>query len=285
LLIEGKKVVLSEYIVDVDEKTFESEVVLRSHEVPVIVDFWATWCGPCRTLGPLLERLTIEGGGTFRLAKVNVDENPSLAIRFGVQGIPAVKAFKNGDMVSQFVGAQPEPLVRRFISEIVPGEADKALDEARSLLATRQWVDAENAFRQIFEKEDTNSAAALGVVHSLLMQGRGSEALKILNNFPAGEEWATAEQLKPLATLVSEVESDGPYPADDPLAASLYQAGRLVVSGNHAAAMDGMLDILRQDKRYREGLVKEVMLGIFILLGDEDQMTRDYRNELASVLF
>lgn len=276
---------LSEHILDVDEKSFENEVLLRSQEVPVVVDFWAPWCGPCKVLGPLLERLAIEAGGGFRLAKVNVDENPSLAIRYGVQGIPAVKAFENGDVVSQFVGAQPEPMVRKFMERLVPSEADEELERARSLLATRHWRDAEKAFREIFELEEDNAKAALGLVESLLMLGKGQEAIKVLNNFPAGGEWATAESLKPLASLIAEVETDGPRPDDDPLAASLYQAGRLVIRGNLPGALDGMLDILRQDKRYRDGYVREVVLGIFFLLGDEDPLTREYRSELASILF
>jgi putative thioredoxin len=276
---------LSEHIQDVDEKSFENEVLLRSHDVPVVVDFWASWCGPCKVLGPLLERLAIEAGGGFRLAKVNVDENPSLAIRYGVQGIPAVKAFENGKVVSQFVGAQPEPLVRKFIERLVPSEADQALERARSLLATRHWREAEKAFREILEPDDSDAKAALGLVESLLMLGKGREAIKVLNNFPAGGEWATAERLKPLASLIAEVEGDGPRPEDDRLAAGLYQAGRLVIRGNLPGALDGMLDILRQDKRYRDGFVRDVVLGIFILLGDEDPLTREYRSELASILF
>jgi putative thioredoxin len=276
---------LSQHIVDVDEGSFENEVLMRSHDTPVVVDFWAPWCGPCKVLGPLLERLAIEAGGAFRLAKINVDENPSLAIRYGVQGIPAVKAFQEGEVVSQFVGAQPESMVRGFIERLAPEEADESLEKARSLLATRHWKQAEDAFREIYNQDDSNAKAALGLVHSLLMRGEGGEALKILNNFPSGGEWATAEKLKPLATLIAEVEENGPRPEDDPLAARTYQSGRLVIRGNIAGALDGLLDVLREDKRYRDGFVKDAILGVFILLGDEDPLTQEYRSELASVIF
>ncbi|MBM3502136.1 MAG: co-chaperone YbbN, partial [Armatimonadetes bacterium] len=110
----------SEHIRDVDEGTFSAEVLLRSHEVPVVVDFWAAWCAPCRTLGPLLERLTVEAGGAFQLAKVDVDASPNLAVRYGVRGIPAVKGFRGGEVAAEFVGAQPEPLVRRFLQRLAP---------------------------------------------------------------------------------------------------------------------------------------------------------------------
>jgi putative thioredoxin len=278
-------VTLSEHILDVSETTFEGDVLMRSHDIPVVVDFWAEWCGPCKTLGPLLERLTIEAGGAFLLAKVDVDQNPSLAMRYGVQGIPAVKAFRNGEIHSQFVGAQPEPIVRRFIENLVPSEAEQHVREAQSLLATRHWEDAEAAFREIYSEEDSNPAAALGLLKSLLMQGKGSEAERILDNFPPGTEWATAEQLRSLAQLEAEVEDNGPHPEEDALAARFYQAARLITKGNLPAGMDGLLDVLREDKRYRDGLPKDILLAIFALLGDEDALTREYRNELASVLF
>ena len=276
---------LSEFIVDVSEATFETDVLLRSHEVPVVVDFWAPWCGPCKMLSPMLERFTIEAGGSFYLAKINVDESPNLSIRYGVQGIPAVMGFVNGKVKNQFVGAQPESIVKRFIEALAPSEAELAIEEANSLLATRHWAEAEEAFSEVFSEDETNAAAALGLVKSLLMQGRGIEASEIIDRFPSGTEWAVAEQLRPLAKYMAEVEHNGPYPEDDPLAAEFYQSARLIVRGNIPAAMDGLLDLLRQDKDYRKGEPKAILLAIFQLLGEHDPLTREYRNELASILF
>lgn len=276
---------LSEHIQDVSESTFEQDVVMRSHEVPVVVDFWAPWCGPCRMLGPILERLAIEGGGRFMLARVNVDENPNLAVRYGVQGIPAVKAFRDGEVDSQFVGAQPEGTVRRFVENLSPSSAVQAVAQGLSLLGTRHWAEAEASFRDILLEDETNAAAALGLLKTLVMQGKGAQSLDLLGDFPGGTEWAEALKLKPLAELLVEAEGDPPGDEGDALAAQLHRAAELIKLGNLPAAMDGLLEILRQDKRYRSGFPKEVLLALFTILGDQDPLTRQYRDELASVLF
>lgn len=275
----------SDHILDVDEGTFEAEVLLRSHEVPVVVDFWAAWCGPCRTLSPLLERLTVEAGGAFRLAKVDVDANPNLAARYGVRGIPAVRGFRGGGVVSEFVGAQPEALVRRFLQNLAPSAESVALERARSLLATRHWPEAEQAFRALLDEEDDSPAAALGLLKSLLMQGRGREAEGLLSRFPSGAESAEAEKLRPLAQALSQAEASSASLPEAPLEAAYLHAGSLIGRGNFPAAMDGLIDVLRQDKHYRKGAPRQVLLGLFMLLGDDDPLTRQYRDELASILF
>jgi putative thioredoxin len=276
---------LSEFILDVGEADFESSVILRSHEVPVVVDFWAEWCGPCKLLGPILERQAIEAGGAFLLAKVDVDENPNLAIRYGVQGIPAVKAFADGELTAEFVGAQPEAMVQRFINQVAPSEAEKAVERAQGLLGIRKWDQAEAAFQEILSEDETNSEAALGLVKSLLIQGRGGQAKNLLDDFPPGNAWASAESLKPLAEILTEAETAEITDESDALQASLLQSARLIGMSNIPAAMDGLLEILRQDKNYKKGIPKDILLALFSLLGDDDPLTRRYRDELASVLF
>jgi putative thioredoxin len=159
------------------------------------------------------------------------------------------------------------------------------LEEGVSLLATRHWDEAETAFRDVLSKDETNAKAALGLLKSILMQGRGKEAADLVANFPPGAEWAAVEKLSPLAETLKEVEGNGPYPEDDPLEAEFYQSARLIKMGNIPAAMDGLLDLLRQDKNYRDGKPKILLLALFELLGDEDPLTRQYRDELASILF
>jgi len=271
-------------VIDVPEATFDVEVVEQSRQIPVVVDFWAEWCGPCRMLSPVLERVSRESHGAFRLVKINVDENPGLAARFGVQGIPAVKAFRNGKVVAEFVGAQPEPSVRKFIQGITPGEQDLAMEEAARLLAAQRWAEAEAAYRPV-QASTSRPAATLGLAKSLLAQGKGEEAEPLLSHLHDGPEATAAEKLQPLVRLLVQAQSAA-SPADiGKLDALFYQAGQLVAQGNISAAMDKLLEIQRQDKRYRQGEPRLVMLALFELLGDNNPLTREYRNKLASVLF
>jgi len=276
----------SQFVFESSQETFEFDVIQKSHETPVVVDFWAPWCGPCRMLGPMLERLADEADGAFLLAKINVDENPQISMRYGVQGIPAVKAFRKGEIVSEFVGAQPEPNVRKFLRELAPTEADLALEEANSMLATRHWAAAEERFRVALDSQPNNGAVALGLVRALVAQGKGNAALAYIEDFPGSSEIVEAEKLKPLAQLMAEVEgNNGHLNEEDALAAQYWQAARLLARGQHASGMDGLLEVLREDKGYQKGEPRKVLLGVFALLGDDDPLTRDYREQLASVLF
>ncbi len=274
----------SDFIVDVSEADFEYQVLAYSQQVPVIVDFWAEWCIPCRTLGPILEKLAQEAQGAFRLAKLNVDHNQNLALRYNVRSIPAVKAFRNGQVIAEFVGAQPEPKVREFLKNIVPSDVELALEKADSYMKLKQWKSAELAYREVLDKMPGQSTALLGLAKSHLIQGHVTEALGILTSFPASREFSNAETLMPLA-IALDLHRNGEIWSDDPLDAAYSRSLNLISRGNILAAMDGILDILREDKHYRNDEARRVLLGIFELLGQDDPLTKQYRQELASILF
>ena len=276
----------SEFIVDVSETDFDLQVIEYSMNIPVLVDFWAEWCKPCKFLGPILERLAEEAQGHFRLAKVNVDENPNLTFRYNIRSIPMVKAFRNGNMVAEFVGVQPEAKIREFLREVAPDQGDLKLEKALSLLESNHPSQAELLFNQVLDSKPNNNLARLGLARSLLYQGRGKEAEKLLENFPPSKEFNSADNLLPLAKELSNLDLDlKQYAANDPHDAAYYNCVRLIQKGNLEAAMDGLLDLLREDKTYGDGAARRIMVAIFEMLGDGNSLTREYRRELSSVLF
>ncbi len=273
----------SDHIIDVSETDFEYQVLEYSESTPVVVDFWAEWCIPCRTLSPILERLTAAANGSFRLAKVNVDQNPNLATRYSVRSIPAVKAFREGKVISEFTGLQSEPRVKEFIRGIAPSADDLKLEKAAALLELGKYQEAEVAFRNAMENKPEHPGIMLGLAKSLLAQGRAREAQDILNNVPPSREYAIVEKLRPLTGALLRVEN-GQFYSDDPLEAAYNHALRLIARGNIPASMDGLLDVLRQDKHYHNDEVRLSLVGLLELLGDT-AVSRQYRQELASVLF
>ncbi|MBN1147631.1 MAG: tetratricopeptide repeat protein [Anaerolineales bacterium] len=275
----------SDFIIDVTEADFEYQVLGYSKQIPVVVDFWAEWCSPCRTLGPLLENLAQEAQGAFRLAKLNVDQNPNLALRYGVHGIPIIKAFRNEEIVAELIGAQPEPRLREFLRQIAPSQSDLMLEKGLSLLDAGEIRQAEPVFRQVLKSTPESAPAQLGLAKCLLLLNQGEAARKLLAGFPANRQYKTAQALLPLAQALARPEDGAHYETSNPLDAAFDNALRLVRRGNIEAAMDGLLDILREDKHYRDGEARRTMIALLELLGDNSPLARQYRNELASVLF
>jgi putative thioredoxin len=273
-----------DYIIEVTEADFEQKVLVDSQQFPVVVDFWAEWCHPCKMLAPLLERLTIEAQGSVRLAKLNVDESQNLAIRYGVHSIPAIKAFKDGKIVSEFVGVQPESRLREFMRAIIPDPSDLILEKGNSLLELSQWKSAELAFKEVLNTTPTHSAASLGLSKALIFQGKYTDAMDILNSFPPSKEYNAALNLLLLANLLIEADKDISL-SDDPLEAAYSRSIRLFTKGNYPAAMDGLIDIIRENKTFHNGEPRLVLLALFDLFGESHPLTRQYRQELVSILF
>jgi putative thioredoxin len=275
----------SDFIVDVSETNFEYEVIAYSQNTPVVVDFWAPWCQPCKILAPMLESLAQEGQGSFRLARVNADDNPNLAMRYGVRTIPTVKAFNQGQVVGEFVGLQPEARIKEFLERLLPpSQTALSLEKGRSLLAAQDWRGAEEVYRGLETAEPGLASVRLGLVRAILAQGKGEEANFLLHIFPASREFASAQKLKPLAEMLSRAAKNE-LPDENDLDAMFRNAIRLAGRGNLEAAMDGLLEILRQDKRYRGERAKLVMLSLLELYDPADSVARQYRNEFAMVLF
>jgi putative thioredoxin len=279
----------SKHVYDVEDATFQAAVIDRSHTVPVVVDFWAPWCGPCRQLGPLLERLADQYDGQFELAKLNTDENPSTSQAFRIEGIPAVKAFKDGRMVTEFTGALPESQVRAFLTRILPSEADRMAQRADELAAAGHVNAAEDSYREALSKQAVHSGAAVGLARLLANRGEEDEALRILSTYPND---ASANQLRAEIGLRKANGSTDRKELEERLAAdpkdveANYQLGMaLAAEGDYDPAFEHMLAVVRLDRGYGEDAGRKAMLDLFNLLGDESPLTQRYRKQLSYLLF
>ena len=237
-------------MIDVTDATFEEEVLRRSMETPVVVDLWAPWCGPCRTLGPILERVVDATGGAVVLAKVNVDENPAIAGSFRVQSIPAVFAIRDGKVVDQFIGALPEDAVEAFVGRLAPSEVDR-------LVADGVAAGDEEVLRQALELQPDHPGAIAALATMLIAKGEAEEAITLLRRIPETPE---VRRLLAEARLASqEVDVDG---------------------ADVSVLLDGLLERVRDDTDARQEF-----LDLLETLGPDDPRTSEYRKALAARLF
>jgi len=284
---------LSPYVIDTTDQTFATDVLERSKTVPVVVDFWADWCGPCRMLGPILENLAEEYQGGFILGKVDVDSNPQVAMQYRVQGIPAVKAFRDGQVVGEFTGAQPEPQVRRFLEGLVPSEADLLAKQAFEWEVNDQPAMAEANYRAALEKKANHYPAQVGLGRVLLGQGNTDEAISILQSIPEGvKERAVANALlagaefHQFAAGHTEAELKAQLTTNPTDIPSRYALASLYASKQqYAQALDEFLEVVRRDRSFNDDGARKAMLAIFTIIGEGQPLTRDYRQKLANVLF
>jgi putative thioredoxin len=280
-----ERMMSSDFVVDVDERNFEYEVISYSQNIPVVVDFWAEWCRPCKQLGPLLERLAQEYQGSFRLARVDIDRSPNLALRYGVRSIPTVKAISQGEVVGQFTGVIPEARLREFLSQITPpSPAHLMLEKATSLMSDQRWEEAAGLLDHLLGINPQDAEARLGRLRAHLGLGEIDVAHALLTDFPTSRQYGTAWQMMPYIRAAQQYRAGG-LPEVTELDIAMKNSLRLALKGNFLAALDGMLDILRQNKRYGNGAGREIILALLALLGDDNPDVPPYRAELASILF
>jgi len=274
---------------DVGDADFDELVVERSALVPVVVDFWAPWCGPCRTLGPLLERLAAEHEGAFELAKVNVDTAPELAARYQIQSIPAVKGMRHGQVVAEFLGAQPDPVVRDFLAALLPTDADRLVADAAEL----PHEEAVAALRAALALDPRHGDALLALARLEANRGNEDEALALLARVvPTATHGQEAERLAAILRTRQGVGSDDEATlrrqlGSDPrnLDARLRLGRSLAARGRYEAALDELLTVVRADRHFRDDDGRKAMLDIFEVLGPHDMLTQRFQSELAKVLF
>jgi putative thioredoxin len=262
-----------DHVVEVTDADFEQVVVEGSRERPVVVDLWATWCAPCRTLGPILEKVATERAGAFLLAKLDVDANQvgnALLQAVRSQGIPTVIAFRDGEPVSMFIGAYPETEVNAFVDQILPTEAELETDAAQAEEASGDLEGAEARYREALAKDAGNREAAVGLARILAERGALGEARDLAAPFAPDPE---AERVLSIVRVGGWGDLDA--------TGTLASAKRLAAAGRHREALDAMLGSLQDDRDEATAAMRDV----FAVLGDDDPLVVEFRRRLSNALF
>ncbi|WP_131111079.1 tetratricopeptide repeat protein [Sulfuricystis thermophila] len=289
---------MSQHAIDVSIADFDDKVLAASRRVPVIVDFWAPWCQPCRILKPILEKLAAEYSGKFILAKINSDENQALAMRYGVRGIPAVKAFVGGELVDEFTGALPEAQIREFLDRLIPSPAEPLRREALSLAAAGNLVAARQKMAEAIDLDPRNDTAYLDFIQLSLDLGtpealsEASELLAAVADRVRDQDRAAALKARiemaqtasgvDLAALATRLERD----ANDH-EARLQLANALALRQDYRGALEHLLEIVRRDRKWNDEAGRKGMLKLFTLLSAQpqyDDLVREFRIALARTL-
>lgn len=297
----GAAAPVGDLIKDVNEDTFMQDVVDASQEVPVIVDFWAPWCGPCKTLGPALEAEVTAAKGAVKMAKIDVDQNQMIAGQMQIQSIPAVFAFYKGQPIDGFQGALPPSEIKAFVERVIEagggdasGGLDDAIEAAAVMLEEGDASDAAQTFAAILEEDDQCVAAYAGLARSHLAMDEADQAEAVLNGVPAEisgdamieaafaqlELARQAAQAGPLAELTAAVEAN-----PDDLQARFDLATALNANNQTQDAVDVLLEIFRRDREWNDGAAKTQLFTIFDALKPEDPIVLNGRRKLSSMIF
>ncbi|MFP3873795.1 MAG: thioredoxin [Thiohalophilus sp.] len=283
----------SQYSFDVSAQTFQSQVIDASQQVPVLVDFWATWCGPCQSLMPVLEKLAAEYQGQFMLARVEIDQQQELAAHFGVRSVPTVKLVKNGQIVDEFTGALPEGEIRALLDRHIEKEGDKRMNQAIELYEQGETETALQEMQQIILDDKDNMQNRIRFAEVLIKEARHDDARQLLDSLSVDIQmspevsalYSRLELAETLAdsddipTLEKRIETD---PKDSE---ARYQlSARYAAEGRHDEAMQQLLEIVKRDRGYNDDAGRKGLLRMFELLGNQNELVSKYRRLLAQAL-
>jgi putative thioredoxin len=271
-------------VIEITESSFAAQVIDESLTRPVVVDFWAAWCGPCKILGPILERMAAEDAGRWLLAKLDVDQNPALAAQFGVQGIPTVIAFRDGQPANRFTGALPEAQVRTFVDSVLPSELDMAAARADAALDRGDIAEAESGFLSVLEEDPGHEVAGVGLATILMDRDDPEAALDVLSRLAKSEEVRRMEAAARLWGGVGDIAALGQAAESGSEQDRLRFARALSVNGDTAEAMQILVDLVGERGETAED-ARAALLDLFEVLGQDHPQVGTFRRKLASALF
>jgi putative thioredoxin len=266
-----------------DVTDFQTQVIARSHQLPVLVDFWAAWCQPCRILGPVLEKLAEQHEGEWELAKVDVDQHQDVATQYRVTGIPAVKLFVDGEVRSEFTGAQPAAAVEQWLKKAIPGKHDAKLAQARSLLAEGQRELAEAALADVLNQDHDNAEARL-LLAQLKVFSEPERAIELVAAIKQGDRgYETADGVRAFAKLFIQVREPDRLP-DSPARSHCLAAVSSLHEGDFDSALTSFIEAMKADRAFNDECARKACIAIFAYLGEGSDVTRKHRRAFGSAL-
>ena len=283
----------SAHSIDITSENFMTEVIEASQKTLVVLDFWATWCGPCQSLMPVISKLADEYNGSFRLAKVNIDEQQELAGQFAVRSVPTVKFIKQGQVVDEFNGALPEGEIRKFLDRHIEKESDKLLDAALAQYEAGEKIPAIEAIQKISQLDPNNPRIALVYADLMIREARYDLAQEVLQNLPY--ETRQTEQVAAMLAKIEFATNAVDLPSEEDLLHAIstdpknsqarHQLSTLyTMQGNYEQALDQLLEIVKHDRNYEDDAGRKAMLKLFEILGD-NELVHQYRRKMMAALY
>jgi putative thioredoxin len=267
-----------------DVKDFQTDVLELSKTIPVVVDFWAEWCGPCKVLGPVLEKLAEKHKGDWELKKLDTEEFPDIASEYGIQSIPNVKLFLNGEVANEFVGALPEASVEQWLQSAIPDKHSSDLDRAEGLLREHRYEEARKILEPILVSAPDHDRTRALLAVALLFSDRGRAVDLVTSIDESSNSFELAESVRSLDRLLSKLDNPSVL-ADSTVKEKYLGAIRRLAEGNPDLALEQFIDIIREDRYYDDDGARKACIAIFKYLGEEHEVTRNHRRDFGNALY